>query len=141
MIDFETAKKLYEDGMTQCEVAEELETTQKVIWGLFKRNGYKCRRAIKRDQKGEKNSYWKGSDAGYAAFHRRMEAQKGRPKKCEVCGTDDKNKTYDWANLSGRYDDPNDYKRMCRSCHWKYDGKINNIKHMNKRRLKNAGEV
>ena len=41
-------------------------------------------------------------------------------------------KNYDWANLTGHYDDPNDYKRMCRSCHWKYDERIKNIKHMRK---------
>ena len=130
MIDFTKAKQLYEDGMSQVEVGEELGTTQKVIWGLFKRNGYKSRPAIKRNQTGENNDYWKGSHAGYQAFHRRLDATKGKPRYCEVCGTSDHSRTYDWANLTGRYDDPNDYKRMCRSCHWKYDGKIYNIKHM-----------
>lgn len=51
----------------------------------------------------------------------------GRPKRCEECGTTDSLKTYDWANLNGKYEDLNDYKRMCRSCHWKYDDRINNI--------------
>jgi len=130
MIDFKEAKRLYEDGMSQTEVAETLGTTQKVIWGLFRSNGYKCRKAAKRNQNGPNNDTWKGSGAGYQAFHRRLDAAKGRPKKCEICGTSDPGRTYDWANLTGHYDDPDDYKRMCRSCHWRYDGTIKNIKHM-----------
>lgn len=49
------------------------------------------------------------------------------PQKCEECGTADKNKTYDWASISKKYNDPNDYKRLCRSCHWKLDKMILNI--------------
>lgn len=47
---------------------------------------------------------------------------------CDVCGTEDKSKSYDWANLTGDYDNPQDFKRMCRSCHWKYDKKHLNFK-------------
>jgi hypothetical protein len=32
-------------------------------------------------------------------------------------------KRYEWANLTGRYDDVKDYARMCISCHRKYDKK------------------
>lgn len=59
-IDIEEAKKIYKSGMTQEEVAKKLETTQKVIWRLFKKHGFKCRIAKKRNQEGDKNSYWKG---------------------------------------------------------------------------------
>jgi len=129
-IDFYIAKKLYEDGASQSEVAKILNTTQKVIFRVFKENNYKCRIAKKRNQTKENNDYWKGNSAGYSAFHRRIEAMKGKPKKCEVCGTDDESKTYDWANLTGEYNDPSDYKRMC---HSKYDKK-----HLNFRGCKNA---
>ena len=131
-IDTSKIIELYEMGMTQVEIAEELGVTQKLIWGRLRKANYKCRIAKKRDQIGINNDSWKGEKVGYSAFHRRLEATRGRPKKCEVCGTNDSQKTYDWANLTGHYDDPKDYKRMCRSCHWKYDGKINNIKHMRK---------
>jgi len=30
-------------------------------------------------------------------------------------------KRYQWASLTGDYADINDYKRMCQSCHAKYD--------------------
>lgn len=120
------AIKLYESGMTQVEIAKRLGTTQKVIWGAFKRAGYKCRIAKKRNQTREMNSSWKGDKAGYAALHYRVENMRGKPQECGVCGETKKQK-YEWANLTGKYEDVNDYKRMCCSCHAKYDNKIKNI--------------
>jgi hypothetical protein len=134
-IDICKVIQLYESGMTQVEVAEEIGTTQKVIFERLKAVGYKCRVAIKRNQSREKNSSWKSNSASYKAFHYRMYSLKGSPKKCEICGTDDKKKHYDWANISGKFEDPSDYKRMCRSCHWKHDKIINNIKHMKEKNL------
>jgi len=52
--------------------------------------------------------------------------EKGRPKKCEPCGTTKKRK-YEWANVDHKYRrDLNDYIRMCTSCHRKYDIEHNN---------------
>ena len=127
-VDVERIVELYNSGMTQSEVAEELGITQKLVWHRLKTAGIKCRIAAKRNQLREANDSWKGLDAGYQAFHRRLDAANGKPKKCEICGTEDPSRHYDWANLTGNYDDPSDYKRMCRSCHWKYDGTIRNIK-------------
>jgi len=123
----------YAAGMTQVEIAANYGTTQKVVWRAMRNMGMACRRAAKRDQRGKNNANWKGADAGYAALHKRVEKLRGRPSKCEVCGTDAETKFYDWANLTGRYDDPGDYKRMCRSCHWKHDKKILNIRRMRER--------
>jgi hypothetical protein len=119
---------LYDSGMTQAEVAEEMGLTQKIVWRCLRDYGVKCRTAGPRNQKGEKNNNWKGDNVTYAAFHYRLKSLKGNPKKCEVCNTSDPNRTYDWANLTGKYNDPKDYKRMCRSCHWKYDKKFLNFK-------------
>lgn len=113
--------RLYQSGMSQTEVAEEMKLSQKLVWHRLKENNIKCRIAAPRNQKGDKNNNWKGKEASYAAFHYRLRALKGRPKKCEVCYTEDTTRQYDWANLTGKYDDPDDYKRMCRSCHWKHD--------------------
>lgn len=120
----------HEGGMSQVEIAMKYGVSQKVVWRAMRRFGIKTRTAAKRNQTGQANSSWKGSGAGYAAFHKRMESLKGKPCKCEACGTTDESKSYDWANQTGRYDDPSDYKRMCRSCHWKLDKKILNIKRM-----------
>lgn len=43
------------------------------------------------------------------------------PTRCERCGLDDPTQRFEWANLTGRYDDPDDYERMCVSCHRRYD--------------------
>lgn len=57
---------------------------------------------------------------------RRLYATRGKPEQCERCGTTEA-AHYDYANLMGHYEDITDYAAMCRSCHWRYDGKIRNI--------------
>jgi hypothetical protein len=131
---------LYQSGMTQKEVAEEMGITQKVVCQRLQHENFKCRKAAPRNQKKYLNNNWKGDKASYAAFHYRMKALRGSPKKCEVCNTVDLKRTYDWANLTGKYDDPNDYKRMCRSCHWKYDRKHLNFKGAIGGRPSNGGD-
>jgi len=121
------AIKLYEKGLTQIEVAKKLGTTQKVIWRAFKNAGYKSRIAKKRNQFGSNNSSWKGDEAGYAALHYRVYNTKGKPQKCDECSYDKDDRRYQWASLNGNYADVEDYKRMCESCHSKYDNKIKNI--------------
>lgn len=122
----EKAIKLYESGMTQSEVAKELKTTQKVIWRLFRNAGYKCRVAKKRNQFGENNSSWKGEKAGYAAHHYRVQKVRGKPNYCSMCETKEA-KRFEWANVTGNYNDIYDYIRLCKSCHSKFDNVIINI--------------
>jgi len=57
----------------------------------------------------------------YAKLHARVRALRGSPHKCEICGEGDPRKHYDWANMTGDYENPEDYKRMCRPCHRKHD--------------------
>ena len=121
-------KQLYASGLTQEEVGEKLGVSQKVIWKFMGRNGLTARIAAKRDQWGEKNHKWKGPNASYKAMHLRMTKRFGQPKRCETCGTTDKRRSYDWANLTGRYDDTTDYRRLCRSCHCKLDNRIKNLR-------------
>jgi hypothetical protein len=116
----------YEKDLTQVEVGRVFNVSQKVVFGWFKKLGVKSRVAKKRDQRGDKNSSWKGDIASYEAFHKRVYSLRGSPSVCEECGTTE-SKNYDWANITGKYEDVNDYKRMCRSCHAKYDNKVKNI--------------
>lgn len=127
-IDDEKLKELYESGMTQLECANALGVGRKVIENAVKRIGIKSRVAAKRDQWGKKNAGWKGDEAGLVCMHKRLYRAFGQPNKCDVCGATDESKSYDWANLTGNYGDPTDFKRMCRSCHWKYDKKYHNFK-------------
>lgn len=126
-IDEDELLRLYRSGMTQAEVASEMGTTQRVVWKRLREAGEKCRPAAPRNQHGSGNNNWRGDDVGYKALHYRIKALFGSPKKCQACGTEDPTKTYDWANLTGKYEDPSDYQRMCRSCHWKLDQKHKNF--------------
>jgi len=137
-VDIERLRILYIAGKTQNEIAAIFGVSQKSIFKAMKRHGIKARKAAKRSQTRENNSSWKGDEAGKQAFHRRLYARYGKPRICGVCGTT-KSSNYDYANLTGNYQDIEDYLPMCRSCHWKYDKKIMNIKHM-REVIKNAGE-
>lgn len=124
----EAVRRLYYDqGMSQVEVAQASGLGFHVVQRIMEHHGLPRRSQIKRDQRGEKNSSWKGERATYTAFHSRLYSWLGTPVRCDVCGTTDPSKTYDWANLTGRYADASDYQRMCRSCHHKYDGKHRNL--------------
>jgi hypothetical protein len=69
------------------------------------------------------NPQWKGDDAGYTAIHNWVRRKLGQPKYCEHCKRTDK-KMYHWANISGKCKrDVLDWKRLCVSCHRKYDAK------------------
>lgn len=63
----------YAEGLSQTEVAQKMGVTQKVVFNFMKRNNLKARRAIKREQSGEKNAYWKGgkriNEQGYVEIY------------------------------------------------------------------------
>lgn len=111
---------MYALGMTQAEIAKDIGSTQKAVFTAMRRFDLPRRPQSPRDQRGPKNNAWKGTDAKYQAKHARLYRSQGQPKKCEVCATTTA-KSYDWANLTGDYDNPKDYRRMCRSCHRRYD--------------------
>lgn len=68
---------------------------------------------------------WKGDKVGYFGVHDWITKHFGQPKECRVCGMNDVKRVYHWANLSGKYQrNIKDWKRMCVSCHRKYDYKI-----------------
>lgn len=119
--------ELYAAGATQGEVAASVGVTQKVVWNLMRRHGIAARVAAKRDQRGPKNHAWKGDDAGYAAAHLRVASARGAPSLCESCGTTSAAK-FEWANLTKNYTDPNDYVRLCVSCHHQMDGTVQNLR-------------
>jgi predicted XRE-type DNA-binding protein len=114
-------KSLYEGGLTQVEIGQRFGVSQKTIHKFMQANGIKARVAVKRDQRGNKNSYWKGSAVTYKAAHQRVEALRGKPKSCETCGITDPTKRYEWASLTKNYLDPYDYKRLCKTCHVAFD--------------------
>lgn len=83
--------------------------------------------------KGSKNQNWKGDKVGYMALHDWVRRTLGKPKYCEHCKTTEA-KMFDWANISGKYKrNIKDWKRLCRSCHIKYDNKKKRFKQNDKR--------
>lgn len=126
--------ELYANGHTQAEIAAAVGETQKVIWRLMLRSGIPARVAAKRNQRGPANSSWRGGDARYAALHLRVAEARGKPRRCEDCGTTVA-KRYEWANLTGKYDDTMDYKRLCASCHKIFDGIVRNLGAHSRRRI------
>ena len=81
----------------------------------------KGRRIIGNSVSGNKNHNWKGNSAGIIAIHLWISRWKGRPKKCENCGTESAKK-YEWTNIDHKYRRVlKDYIRMCTPCHRNYD--------------------
>ena len=70
---------------------------------------------------------WKGEIAGKSAKHKYLDSHYGKPRLCEKCNRTNQ-KRYDWALVHGKEYSHNraDYLRLCRSCHHRYDKKVNN---------------
>lgn len=115
-------KTLYGQGWSMKRIGEKFGVNADTIMRRMRENGIASRKAGEPGHHwNDSHHNWKADKAGYAAVHTRLNRRFGKPKHCEVCGTTEPNQIYDWANQTGRYDDINDYKRMCRSCHAKYD--------------------
>lgn len=72
--------------------------------------------------RGENSPNWKGDNVGYGALHRWVESHLGKPQFCEGCGTEEANRYYEWANISGEYKrDLKDWLRLCKICHNRFD--------------------
>ena len=67
---------------------------------------------------GKDNPRWKGDDATYISLHFRVYAARGKAGKCVFGPGHGK---AGWANLTGAYNDADDYAPMCRPCHARYD--------------------
>lgn len=76
---------------------------------------------LKKGFSGKDNPKWKGNKVSYHGLHIWVTNHKGKPSFCECCKKTDR-KTYEWANISRKYRrDLNDFIRLCKSCHTKYD--------------------
>jgi len=81
---------------------------------------------ISQKQSKENNPMWRGDDVSYISLHNWIRRHKSKPELCEDCKEEE---PYDLANISGEYKrDINDYKWVCRRCHMKGDGRMNNLK-------------
>jgi hypothetical protein len=116
-------RELYGLGHTMSEVAAIAGTTVKVLQRLMPKHGIARRAAIPRDQTGEKNAVWRGEEAGHQAMHLRVWRARGMPSHCGTCDATAPEVKYEWANMTGHYEDINDYVRLCVPCHRKLDAR------------------
>lgn len=82
------------------------------------------RRCTGAAKSGESHHNWKGTEASYTSKHDRVRHQRGSADRCERCGRTDPAGKYEWASLTGNYDDIWDYQQMCKVCHEAYDHQI-----------------
>lgn len=68
----------------------------------------------------EDSVYKRETPTQMVTWHKAVYTARGKPSYCEHCGTKEE-RMYHWANISGRYEDVNDYIRLCVPCHTRYD--------------------
>jgi hypothetical protein len=78
-------------------------------------------------QQGENNSLWKGkaqvfqgTKSEYVKCHELVRAKHGAPLYCQWADKTCKGRL-EWCNVSGNYEDPDDYIQLCRSHHIRWD--------------------
>jgi hypothetical protein len=123
----EKISKFFKGKKLTDEVKAKLKKTNVKYWlgkkrSLETKNKLRISNSISAKRK-EKNYMWKGNNIGYGQSHKRVYMERGKASFCEICGLNDPNRFYDWANLTGNYIDVYDYKPMCKSCHKLYDNK------------------
>ena len=68
---------------------------------------------------GADNPFWKGESAGYNAKHARVQRLRGKADSCAWGCTE--TFRFEWACMTGDYDNPDDYASLCVLCHRRYD--------------------
>lgn len=80
----------------------------------------------------ENNPSWKGDQVSYKTLHAWVRRHLAKPDFCELCGLEPPK---DVANISGKYlRDLNDYRWLCRVCHFAFDGRSKEFKSNRQRR-------
>lgn len=75
---------------------------------------------------GKHNHKWVGDKITLLALHNWVSYHLGKPNKCEICGTTEIGKKYEWSNKFHTYKrNLKDWQRLCKKCHVKYDIKHN----------------
>ena len=111
-------RSMYAAGSTIAEIQAEVSGAK--VRNIMVRYGIERRKAVPRNQRGSAGHTWKGDSASYTAFHLRVQNERGKPQECSRCGANSPGR-YEWANLTGNYQDVNDYQRMCVTCHRRFD--------------------
>jgi hypothetical protein len=77
---------------------------------------------------GNKNGTWLGNKAKITSIHSWVRDNFTKPDKCEICGKNYEEKSFDWSNKNHKYSRIRDeWQYVCRKCHINYDIKHNNL--------------
>jgi hypothetical protein len=119
----ERVTTLYGSGLTQAKIAAEIGRSQRFVWCVMKLHQIQARPASVPVGRvlGPLSPGWKGDEAKYLALHTRLYRRRGKPSYCAACDSRDPAGDYEWANLTGRYEDPSDFVRLCVRCHRRLD--------------------
>ena len=118
----EEVRRLYVDErLTQRAVAELLGIGRGAVVGIMLRNDIPKRKTGEYDRRGPNNNRWRTQNLRYDTLHARVTAARGKPVGCSRCGIDEPDRRYEWANLTGDYENVYDFARMCVPCHRLFD--------------------
>ena len=114
--------KYFEEKKTMSEIGKEIGVATVTVMRTMDSFGIQRRDPKEKNMKrGPSNGNWKGADAAYSALHKRIYKILGKANHCEECNRNDQGSIYNWANLTGKLDDPKDYASLCRKCHMHFD--------------------
>lgn len=115
-------RKYITEGKILSEIASEAGVSALTVQRAMKAEGIQRRGPKgKMTKRGPSNGNWKTSGASYSALHKRLYKILGKADHCEECERSDDDAVYNWANLTGKLDDPKDYASLCRKCHMHLD--------------------
>lgn len=80
-------------------------------------------KAIRSAYRGEFSGSWSGDEVGYHGIHKWLRREFGKANMCESKKCEGWCKQYDWAKIKGKkYERKREnFKKLCTSCHRKYD--------------------
>lgn len=95
-------------------------------WSTESRNKMSAIQKVTPHYRGKDSPHWKGGIAAYQSLHDWVRNIKGVPRICHMCHADRLyGKWIEWASVDKTYKyDPDAWVSLCRSCHKKYDAKI-----------------
>lgn len=116
--------KLYKSGLSTVKICKQTAIPYSTLRKMIIKAG--IMRSRSEAVTGEKNSQWKGNRVKYGALHDYIKWHLPATELCQSCK---KVKPYDLANISQEYKrDLTDWEWLCRRCHMKKDGRMNNLK-------------
>lgn len=110
----------------------------RTCWIKNKKHSPESIEKMKKRKGVEKGRVFKGDNVG---IHYWVERELGKPMICEICKTTER-KVYDWSNKDHKYRKVvEDWQRLCRKCHKKYDEENNNKKILRKYKYHNIEDL